>query len=319
MADPNTKKNTEQEDSNRDLGLGSRVTQQSHKRFLNRDGSFNVARKGLHYWKSQNLYHWLLTISWMRFFFLVIGFYFITNILFACFYLLAGENALSGLTGLSFEERFADAFFFSVQTLATIGYGVISPKTLPANFLVSIEALFGMLGFALVTGILFARFSRPQAKIIFSDKAVVAPFKDKTAFMFRIANERSNQLIEVVPTVSMGRFETVNGKQVRQFHTLTLEREKVTFMPLHWVIVHLIDESSPLWGVSEEDFRSSDTEIFVLLSGIDETFSQTVHARSSYKSSEIVWNAKFVDMFIDSDDGIINVDMRKIHDIVNIS
>ncbi|TAK65609.1 MAG: potassium transporter, partial [Bacteroidetes bacterium] len=281
---PDKKSTIKNNDINRDLGLGSRVTQQSQQRFLNRDGSFNVERTGLPFWRTQNAYHWLLTISWTKFIALVVLYYFVVNIFFASLYLMLGEEALFGVDGTTTAERLAETFFFSVQTLATIGYGAISPKGFGANMLVSIEALFGLLGFALITGILFARFSRPQAKIIFSEQGVIAPFNNGAAFMFRIANERSSQIIEVQPTVSLGRFEVKEGKRVREFYTLSLERSKVTFMPLHWVIVHPIDEASPLWGVTEEQFKASDAEIFVLLAGIDETFSQTVHARTSYKS-----------------------------------
>jgi inward rectifier potassium channel len=306
------------EDSNKDLGLGSRVTERSHQRFLNRDGSFNVEKIGLPFWRSQNLYHWLLTISWTKFFFLVSFFYFVTNVLFATGYVLCGPDALHGITTQTTAELFIESFFFSVQTLATIGYGAVSPKGLPANILVSIEALFGMLGFALITGILFARFSKPQAKILFSDNAVIAPFRDATAFMFRVANERSNQMIEVQATVSLSLFEGEGEKRTRRFHLLSLEREKVTFMPLHWVIVHPIDASSPLFGISEEKFRNSEAEILILLTGVDETFSQTIHARTSYKQNEVIWNAKFVDMFIQGDNGKMGVDMRKIHEIVKL-
>jgi inward rectifier potassium channel len=304
-----------QDDTNKDLGLGSRVTQQSRQRFLNRDGSFNVARKGLGFFRSHNAYHWLLTISWVKFFLIVIAAYFITNIAFAFGYMLCGEDALHGLEGYSVERAFLEEFFFSVQTLATIGYGRLSPNNMAANVLVTIEALVGLLGFALATGLLFSRFSRPSAKIIFSKNAVIAPFREKTALMFRIANERSSQIIEVHAKVTLSRLETKNGETVRKFYPLPLERENVVFFPLQWVIVHPINESSPFHGVTKERFDESDAEILILLTGVDETFSQTVHARSSYKHHEVVWDAKFADMFIPSDGGMIGIDLKKINEI----
>lgn len=310
---------TSQNDVNRDLGFGSRVTEQSHERFLNRDGSFNVSRKGLPFFQSLNLYHWLLTISWLKFQLIVIASYFLTNLIFATGYLLCGSGALEGSTGTTLQERFFEAFFFSVQTLATIGYGKISPAGLAANLLVTIEALTGLLGFALATGLLFARFSRPQAKIVFSERAVIAPYKGITAFEFRIINQRSNQLIDVHMTLVLSRLETVNGRTVRKFYALPLEREQVVFFPLHWVIVHPITEASPLYGITEEQFKTSDAEFLILLTGVDETFAQTVHARSSYKHTEVVWNAKFKDMFNKEDNAGLSVDMRLLHEIEGVA
>jgi inward rectifier potassium channel len=307
-----------QDDINKDLGLGSRVSQQSQKRFLNRDGTFNVGRKGIPFFQSLNVYHWMLSISWLHFYFIVGAFYFATNIFFASAYLLSGPEALRGASGATLTDRFLEAFFFSVQTLATIGYGTMSPNGLAANILVTVEALVGLLGFALATGLLFARFSRPSAKIIFSRNAIIAPYKGITAFEFRIANGRSNQLIEVEATVTFSRIEPEDGKNIRKFSQLTLERKKVVFLPLHWVIVHPIDDNSPLKGVTEENFNASDAEILISLTGIDETFSQTVHARSSYKHHEVVWDVRFADMFLPDDDGMLNIDLRKIHEIEKV-
>ncbi|MBI1807428.1 MAG: hypothetical protein HYR76_10305 [Ignavibacteria bacterium] len=307
-----------QQDIDRDLGLGSRVTQQSRKRFLNRDGSFNVTRRGLSFFRSQNTYHSLLTMSWLKFFSLIILAYFLTNVVFAIGYVLCGSDALHGAEGRSLSEQLLEAFFFSVQTLATIGYGKMSPNGIAANILVAIEALAGLLGFALATGLLFARFSRPSASIVYSRHAVIAPYRDIMALEFRIANERSNELIEVHATVVLTRNETEGGKTIRKFHPLSLERESVMFFPLHWVIVHPIDGTSPLFRVTKEDFESSDAEIVILLTAVDETFSQTVHSRSSYKHDEIIWRAKFADMFQPADDGMISIDLKKIHDIEKV-
>lgn len=306
--------NPRQEDDSRDLGFGARVLQQSHERFVNRDGSFNVARTGFSFFRSLSVYHALLTMSWVAFFLLVISFYFGTNLVFAVGYFLCGPGALAGSRAVSLGDRFLESFFFSVQTLATIGYGGLSPFGFAANFLVTIQALVGGLGFALATGLVFARFSRPNAKIIFSDKAVIAPYRDMTAFEFRIVNSRNNQLVEVQATVVLSRMEDHNGRRMRKFHELKLERNSVNLFPLHWVVVHPIDDASPMWNVTSGEFAASDAEFIALLSGIDETSSQSVHVRSSYKHSEVVWGAKFADMFLPSDSGI-RVDLRKLHEI----
>ena len=304
-----------QEDLNRDLGLGSRVTQQSRQRFLNRDGSFNVTRHGHSFFRAMSPYHWMLSMSWTMFNFLVVAAYLFTNVLFAFGYLLCGASALHGAVGISIPERYLEAFFFSVQTLATIGYGVMSPQGLAANILVSIEALFGLLGFALATGLLFARFSRPSAKIIFSKHAIIAPYREITAFEFRIVNQRSSQLIGVEANVVLARNEDVRGIVTRKFYPLKLEREKVMFFPLHWVVVHPIDALSPLYGVTKEILDASDAEFLIVLTGVDEIFSQTVHSRSSYKHAEVVWNARFADMFDASNKHEVSIDLRKLDDL----
>lgn len=306
------------EDEIKDLGFGAVVAGESQRRLLNRDGSFNVKREGGKVLSSLNLYHFLLTIPWWQFFGLVTASYLLTNALFAAAYALCGPGTLAGPSdptrGVS--GRFLPAFFFSVQTLATIGYGQISPVGLAANLLVTFEALVGLLGFALVTGLLFARFSRPTAKILFSKTAVVTPYKGITAFEFRIVNARSNQIIELEAKVMFSTMTIRDGKHSRQFHDLTLERRRVVFFPLAWTIVHPIEDTSPLYGLTHQDLLDAEAEFLILLTGIEETFSQTVHARSSYKADEIVWNAKFRNVFNPpTDDRTLSIDIRRLHEI----
>jgi inward rectifier potassium channel len=186
---------------------------------------------------------------------------------------------------------------------------------LAANVVVAVEALAGLLGFALATGLLFARFSRPQAKVLFSNRAVVAPYRGVTGFMLRIANGRTSELSEVQATMLLVLRPKEGG---RKFLPLTLERPKVAFLPLHWVIVHPIDEDSPLHGVTPAKIRELDGEVIVLLTAHDEATSQTVHTRSSYKPDEIVWDAKFADMFSGTENGIVTADLRRIHEIERV-
>jgi len=300
----------EREEINRDLGFGAVVARESTKRLLNRDGSFNVVREGLRFFASWSPYHYLLTVSWPRFLGLVIASYLGLNALFGALFFALGPGALSGVqsTGLGF--RFLDDFFFSVQTFATIGYGSVAPVGVAANLVVTLESLVGLLGFALATGLLFARFSRPTAHILFSESAIVAPYRGITAFEFRIANARQNQLIEVQAKLLYAGFR--DGRGTREFVPLTLERERVTFFPLAWTIVHPIDRESPLFGLTREDLLAANAEFLVLLSGIDETFAQTVHARSSYKADEIVWGARFTNLYNAPKDGILSIDIGHI-------
>jgi inward rectifier potassium channel len=300
------------EERDRDLGFGSVVSQQRHLRLINRDGSFNVNRKRS--LLDSLSYYSLLMMSWPKFIGLVAAAYVAVNVVFACFYLLCGAQALQAAPGNALSAPFLRAFFFSVETFSTIGYGNIVPVGLAPNVIVASEALFGLLGFALATGLIFARFSRPTAKILFSDRALLAPYQGITAFEFRIMNARNNQIIELGARVLFSRFEDGGGNRVRKYYELSLERARVVFFPLAWTIVHPIDEKSPMYGLTREELLATDTEFLILLTGIDETFSQTVHARSSYRADEVVWGAKFANLYIYDDDGhILGVDIERFH------
>lgn len=303
----------------RDLGFGSRVTEDSRRRLLNRDGSFNVVRKKLPFLGSLSPYHFLLTISWIRFNLLIIGSYLIFNLVFALAYYAAGRGSLSGVEGGTELSQFMEDFFFSVQTSTTIGYGRLAPIGMTANVLASVEALFGLLGFALATSLMFARFSRPAAKILYSDRAIIAPYRGINGLMFRLANERNNQLIQVGVKVLLSRMEDGPAGRVRRFVPLGLERAEVTFLPLTWTVVHPIDDSSPFRGLSEKQFRASDPEMLVLLMATDETSGQVIHSRSSYTGEEFVWGAKFSDVFDQSSGGMIAVDLHRIHRFDRVS
>jgi inward rectifier potassium channel len=307
------------EDEKRDLGFGSVVTRESRRRLLNRDGSFNVERTGLSFWSTLSPYHSLLTMPWWKFHLLVAWFYLTANVIFALAFVLCGPGALEEQSGGALRNDFLKAFFFSVQTIATIGFGHIHPVGLPANLIVTVESLFGLLSFALATGLLFARFSKPTARILFSDKAVVAPYREIKALEFRIANARKSQIIELEAKVLFSRLEGLEGQQVRRFYPLTLERDKVAFFPLSWTLVHPINETSPLSGSTYQDLYDSDAEFLVLLTGVDENFSELVHARSSYKPGELVWGAKFLPIFTTiSPHQPISIDIRKLSHIETI-
>jgi inward rectifier potassium channel len=293
----------------RDLGFGSVMTSQGG-RLLNRDGSFNVVREGLDPLRSLSLYHYLLTVSWPRFLAWICVAYLAANAVFALLYTLCGAGALSGTAGLGAAARYPIAFFFSVHTLATIGYGNVSPMGLGANLLVTAESLVGLLSFALASGIVFARFSRPVAWILFSQRALVAPYRGVSAFMFRIVNGRSNQLTELGARVSV----SLGCDGARRFHDLLLEREKVVLFPLSWTIVHAIDETSPLWGYDAQRLKDEQAEFFITLQGIEETFSMQVHTRTSYTADEVVWGARFSDIFIRRPGRVVGIDVARLHD-----
>ena len=301
----------------RDLGFGTVVIQQSRQRLLNRDGSFNVVRGGLNPLTSLSVYHDLLTTTWPRFLGMVVLFHLVTNAVFGAAYMACGPGALSGMTAVTPVDRFLEAFFFSVQTFATIGYGAMSPHSLAAHVLVTVESLVGLLGFALATGLLFARFSRPTARIQFSDVAVISPYQGITAFEFRLANARSSELIQVEARVLLSRLRPEGGG--RKLIPLKLERDSVVFFPLAWTVVHPIDEESPLYGLGPEDLAESRAEFLVLLTAFDETFSQTVHTRSSYIDEDVVWGATFASVFKkEREDGKLAIDVGRLSEIQRV-
>ncbi len=297
----------------RDLGFGAVVSRESHARLVNRDGSFNVERSGLPFWTTFSPYHFMLTIPWWLFFGITAGSYLLTNVAYGWAYMVCGPNALgSAAAGLA-HHSFFRAFFFSVQTLSTIGYGQVVPNGLAANSLVTLEALTGLIGFAIVTGLIFARFSRPSAKMLFSSHALIAPYRGITALEFRVANARRNELIEVAAKVLFTRFEDVDGVRTRRYYPLALERDRVTFLPLTWTVVHPIDEKSPMLGETPQSLRDTQAEFIVLLSGYDETVAAVVNQRTSYSPDEVRWGARFANAFlITSTKGSkVAFDMRK--------
>jgi len=244
--------------------------------------------------------------------------YLVLNLVFALLFLASGPDALAGPGSHMLGGRFSQAFFFSIQTFATIGYGQIGPNGFAANMLVTIEALVGLMYQALATGLLFARFARPTAAILFSRHAIIAPYADIRSLQFRIANQRRrNEIVELGAQVLYTAFETsADGRPVRRYRLLPLERNKVTFFPLSWTIVHPIDESSPLAGKTREDLERDQAEILVLLTGMDETSEQTVHARTSYRPDEIIWNARFRPVFrSETPSHQLSVDVSRLHDI----
>jgi inward rectifier potassium channel len=306
-----------QERLNQDFGLGGKLSERSRVRLLNRDGTFNVRRNDRSAFHPYNAYHTLLSLSISRLLALVAAGYFVTNLIFAWFYWLAGPGALSG-AALGSWARFEDCLFFSVQTVATIGYGRLVPHSRTANILVAIEALVGLLGFALLSALLFARFTRPSAKISFSRNAIIAPYEAGWALMFRLANLRNHELTDVHAVVSFARWiEEGNGVRRRRFDQLALEREFILFMPLHWVIVHPIGETSPLRGATPAALAASEPEIVCLINADDETFAQTVHAKTSYDKDDIIWGARFRDMYI-ADSERVAVDLTRLHEIERI-
>ncbi|MBA2628028.1 MAG: transporter [Gemmatimonadales bacterium] len=301
----------------RDLGFGSIVSRQGG-RLLNRDGTFNARRAGLGL-EAFAPYHLALTMSWPAFLGGLTLWYVVLNAMFAGAYLLCGKGALIEHASGMASGTFLEAFFFSVQSFATIGYGDIIAVGSAANAVVAAESLVSILSVALATGIIFARFSRPRAQLRFSRRAIVAPYRGITALEFRIVNERRSEMVEVEAKVIFTYVDSTSGTAVRQYETLALERQRVVFFPLTWTVVHPIDADSPLRGATSEHLAAVKAEFLVIVSGTDEAVSQTVHARTSYRYDEVAWNARFTSAFLEPGrDGTIRVDVRRLSDLERV-
>ncbi len=279
---------------------------------VNQDGSVNVLRMGVPQFQVIDVFHHLITMSWWRFNLLVVAAYIGINLVFTITYALIGYDHLGGMTSSTPVGKFVETFFFSTQPLTPVGSGRLNPMGMAVNIVASLEMMAGLLTFALATGLLYGRFSRPTAKIIFSDHALIAPYKDFTGWMFRIANARSNQLTELEAQVTLGYNNEENGVIRRRFAQLKLELAKINFLALSWTLVHPIDEDSPLYGLTEADFKSLDPEFLIQIKAIDDSYNQTVYARSSYKDGELVWGARFISAIGETEDRKTFVDLRKI-------
>jgi inward rectifier potassium channel len=284
-------------------------------RLFDRSGRVSVVRTGVPPRPLADLYHSALDARWPMLFASFAAFYVVINALFALAYLAGGDDIANARPG-----SFVDDFFFSVQTMATIGYGVMAPRTAYANVLVGVEAFLGVLSFALATGLFFAKFSRPTARVLFSRVAVVAPRDGVRSLMLRMANERANQIAEAQVHLALARTEmTLEGERVRRFYDLELVRTRTPIFILTWTVIHPITEASPFFAATRESLRASEGEIIVTVMGVDETFSQTIHARYSYAAEEIVWDARFADIMSTLPDGRRHVDYTRFHEVVALA
>jgi len=293
--------------SKTDTGFGTNADAQAG-RFLNKDGSFNVVKKGASVKERVGIYNSMLTMPSWEFLALIFTGFILINLFFCSIYFLLDDKELTGIINGSAAQRFKELFFFSAQTLTTVGYGRINPVGDAASIVASAEALTGFLLLAIATGLFYGRFSRPRAFLNFSKHALIAPYQDKTALMFRFASYKNNHnLTDVEARVTLGITLQENGKSVFKFYELKLERSHIDSLVMNWTIVHPIDEDSPLYGFTKEDLGAGDAEIYVLVRGFDDIFSNIVLSRSSYTYGEIIFNARFSPMYSESEDGTTTI------------
>ena len=280
-------------------------------RLIGPRGQRGIKREGYHRNIFSDIYHFLLKTSWPIFLLIWIGLLGLINAIFACAYLVGGDIIANAHPG-----SFADAFFFSVQTMATLGYGVFYPRGVYANLVSVLETFIGLLSLALVTGMTFAKFSRPTARILFSRVAVVAMRNGAPHLMFRMANARTNLIVEAHLVVGVLLNETSQeGQALRRFHEMKLIRDQTPVFGLSWIVFHPIDAESPLFGQDLNSLEEKEAEIVVSLSGVDDTLLQTVHQQHSYLPEDLKWNAVFSDILLRDPQGKLYMDYRQFQNI----
>ncbi len=270
-----------------DLGFSSKI--QSTARMLGKDGMFRVERIG----GEKNIYHYLIDMKWSHFILLVIAGYFLMSCVFALIYQSIGIEHISGTDKGCWIHEFSQCYYFSAQTLTTVGYGALAPKGTITNFVSSIEAVVGLLSFSLATGLFYGRFIKPSKGFVFSNVAVVNPMKPFPILMVRVANKQDNILLDLEVKLLVTFIVNDEGANKRKYHTLKLESDKVVTLPLNWNLVHEINDTSPLYELTQQDFLDSNLELILMIKGFSETYGQELHSRSSWTADEILWNKKF--------------------------
>jgi inward rectifier potassium channel len=306
---------------NNDTGFGNNASSYGG-RFINRDGSFNLRKEGVPFLRRFSIYHRMLTLPRWKFMGVIVLFYAIINLVYAFIYLAVGIDQLQGVIATTNWGKFKEAYFFSTETFTTVGYGRVNPVGDGANIIASIEAVMGFLSFAIATGLIFGRFSRPQAFLIFSNRALISPYKDGTALMFRFAGYKDKHtLTDVQIRVNIGlQIAQDKAPAQYQYYDLALERTKVESLPMNWTVVHPIDDKSPLNGFSYEDMKTADVEIYVLIRGFDDVYSNFVQQRTSYTYQEIKFDSKFIPMYRESADGRTTIlELHKLNEYIELN
>ncbi len=301
--------------SNNDTGFGTNPNNYGG-RFVNKDGSFNLRKDGLNLFDRFSLYRTMLNMPIWKFLLSIVVFFVCINLCFTLIYVLLGTKCYQGFVATTEWGKMKELYFFSTETFTTVGYGRLNPITDLSNLVASFEAMFGFLSFALATGLIYGRFSRPRSNILFSKHAIISPYKDIKGLMFRMVPYKDGHTLTDVTIQVTSSFQIEeNGEIQYKFYSLNLERSRVDSLMMNWTVVHPIDENSPLVNFTSEDMKVADLELYVLMRGFDDVYSNTVLQRTSYTYDEIIFEAKFVPMYHESEDGKTTIlEIDKIHE-----
>lgn len=289
--------------TNNDTGFGTSISGYGG-RFINRDGTYNLKKQGVPFLNRFSLFHSMLNMPVWKFLLMMVLFFIAINIIYTFIYLLIGIEGFQGMIATTKWQQYKEVFFFSTETFTTVGYGRVNPIGFGVNMVAALEGMSGFLSFAVATGLIYGRFAKPKSHTAFSDYALIAPYRDKMALMFRIASYKDNHNItDVEIKVNLALQVHENDEASYKFYSLALERSKVDTLMMNWTVVHPIDESSPLLGLLQHDYKTSDVEVYVQIKGFDDVYSTTVLQRTSYTFDEIIFNARFLPMYHESEDG----------------
>ena len=273
----------------------SNIAENEGKRLINKDGTFNVKKSGMFFLERFSVFHWLIKMSWLRFFIIMFLGYVLINFLFAGLYFIGGIEGLSGDHSLDKRQQFLEAFYFSSQTLTTVGFGYLSPISTYHSLLATFESFIGLMSFAMATGLLYGKFSKPKSGIIFSRNALISPYKEgEKGLMIRLANSKENHLINAKAVMMISWIDPNSLGQTRKYYGLPLEISTISMLAASWTLVHPVNEESPIYNLTMEELSAWEAEVILQLEAYDETYSHQIHARTSYKYNEFVWGAKFV-------------------------
>ncbi|MFT5822781.1 MAG: inward rectifier potassium channel [Crocinitomix sp.] len=296
-----------------DPGIGTQFNRPT-KRVINQDGSYNVVKKGGKR-GFRDIFKFMIEISWVQFFAILFAGYIGMNLVFTILYFLIGYENIVGIRPDG-PPAFVQTFFFSIQTFTTVGYGTLAPRGIPTQSVATVEAFIGFLSFSLATGLAYGRFSRPNSKIIFSDHVLYSNYLEGKSIKIKLANERDNVLLEVTAKMILTMDKALpNGKIEKLYFQLPLEIDRIELLPFTWTLVHKIDSESPFWGKNKAEIHEANPEFLILIKGFDETFSQHVHTKRSFITTDIKWNQQFAKIFAPNDDGVIEFDIKDLNKI----
>ena len=291
-----------------DLGWSSTV-EEAEGRVLNKNGKFNLIRKGEQY----HIYHLMISMTWLQFFSFIFVTFTLVNGFFALVYYIIGSENLSGFVSKGFFLDIVNLFHFSVQTMTTVGYGAMHPTGIATGVVASLEALVGLMSFAIVSGLMFGRFSNPKAEIKYAKHMLMTRMGDKPVLQARIANKLSHDLFDVRARILMLHNErNDDGTIVKRYKTLKLHIDNISFLPMNWTITHFIDSDSPLYKMTRKDLDEQKVEFLVLITAFDDSFSQVVHSRSSYVSGELLFNEQWAKTYYVNEEGQRVFDMERL-------
>ena len=306
---------------NNDTGFGINASSYGG-RFINRDGSFNMRKEGMPFWQRFSIYHTMLNMPRWKFISTIVLFFFAINLVYTLIYLFIGSNQLQGMLSVSPWARFKEVYFFSTETFTTVGYGRVNPVGDGANLVAAIEAMSGFLSFAIATGLIYGRFSKPKSHLAFSDHALVSPYQDKTALIFRFASYKDSHIlsdVEIKVNIGLQLQDNPDNKPADKYFELNLERSRIDSLSMNFTVVHPIDEQSPLSGFNFEDMKTADVELYVLIRAFDDVYSNNVLQRTSYTFEEIKFNKKFIPMYRESDDGKTTIlELHKLNEYIDV-